>query len=61
MNRFLHRLGVKEMYLGKSGFMRFKFCEINWSIYSWALPFSLEFSEYAVFVRFLCVSLIFKI
>ena len=44
-----------------SGFIRNKKgWELNWSIYEWALPFSVDFtSEYLVFVRFLFISVIF--
>lgn len=47
-------LDIKCGYIrGKSG------VELNWSIYDWALPLSIDFSsEYLLFIRFLCVSLI---
>lgn len=51
---------MSKKYLNISnGFYRFKNrVEINWSIYEWALPVSVEFGNGLVFIRFLCVSLI---
>lgn len=42
----------------KSGFIRFKYVEINWSIDDWALPLNLTFDKYLIFIRLFCVSLI---
>jgi hypothetical protein len=44
----------------KSGFIRNKKgLELNWSIYDWALPLSIDLSsEYLIFIRLFCVSLI---
>lgn len=44
----------------KNGFTRNKKgLELNWSIYDWALPISIDFSsKHLIFIRFLCVSLI---
>ena len=47
------------------GYVRFKkksdsYIEINWSLREWAIPFSVDFnSPRIVYVRFLCVSLIY--
>lgn len=50
---------MKKHLNTKSGFYRFNNrVEINWSVYEWALPFSIEFSEYLMLVRVLCISLI---
>ena len=51
---------MKKYLNPKSGFIRNKKgLELNWSIYDWALPLSIDFStEYLVFIRLFCVSLI---
>ena len=50
---------MKKYLYANNGFYRFKNrVEINWSVYEWAIPLSVEFSEYLIFVRVLCVSLI---
>lgn len=50
---------MKKYISFKMGFVRFKNnLEINWSVYEWALPLSFEISEYVLFVRVLCVSVI---
>jgi hypothetical protein len=46
----------------KSGFIRFNNdIELNWSLYEWALLFSIDFSNNYLFLRFLCVSIILPI
>ena len=47
----------------KNGFIRYRNgLELNWSIYEWALPISIDFSsEYIIFIRLLCISLIIPI
>ncbi len=44
----------------KSGFLRNKKgLELNWSIYDWALPLSVDFSsEHLIFIRLFCVAFI---
>lgn len=46
----------------KCGYIKFKNkIELNWSIYDWALPLSIDFSsKYLFFIRFLCISLIYE-
>jgi len=42
-----------------NGYLRFKNgIELNWSIYEWALPLSFEVTEYLIFTRFFCFSII---
>lgn len=42
-----------------NGFVRFKSIELNWSIYDWALPLSIDIqSKYMIIIRLLCVSII---
>lgn len=44
---------MKKYLNFKSGFLRWKRLELNWSIYDWALPFNIDFSsEYFIFIRF---------
>ena len=53
--------GEMKKYLNiKSGFVRNKKgLELNWSLYDWALPLSIDFSsEHLIFIRLFFVSLI---
>lgn len=53
---------MRKKYLNwKSGFIRFKYLEINWSFSDWALPLSISnsVSGRLLFVRLLFVSFIF--
>lgn len=52
---------IKKKYVNwKSGFIRFKYFEINWNISDWSLPLSISnsVSGKLLFIRFLCVSFI---
>jgi len=49
---------MKKHLEPKYGYIKFKRFEINYSIYEWALPFSIDFTEYLIFMRFFCVSVI---
>ena len=43
-----------------SGFIAFRSgLEIHWSLSNWALPFGLEFVSGLIFIRFLCLEIIF--
>jgi hypothetical protein len=52
---------MEKYFNFKSGFIRSKKgLELNWSIYDWALPLSIDFtSKHIIFIRIFCVSLIF--
>ncbi len=51
---------IKDKYIDlKAGYIRFEKYELNWSIYNWSILFDIDFSsEYMLFIRFLCISLI---
>ena len=52
---------IKKKYLNwKSGFIRFKHFEINWSIYDIALPLSIDWSTSIFSFRVLFVSFYFS-
>lgn len=50
----------RKKYCSRShGYVRFDRCEISWSIYDWAIPFSIDFSsDLMVFIRVFCVGLV---
>lgn len=53
-----------KKYLNMSnGFIRFdNEFELNWSMYDWALPLTIDFSsKYLLFIRILCLSFIIPI
>lgn len=50
---------IKKKYIAfKSGFIRFKYLEINWRINDWALPLAIDINKYLIFIRLFCVSFI---
>lgn len=51
---------MKKHLNTKNGFTRNKKgLELNWSIYDWALPLSIDCSsKYLIFIRLLCISII---
>jgi len=52
---------VRKKYINwKSGFVRFKYFEINWSVFDWALLFNISFSNHYIFLQILCLSLIIE-
>lgn len=53
---------MKKYINFKSGFIRNKKrFELNWSLYDWSLPLSIDFScDNYIFIRFLCISLIIQ-
>jgi hypothetical protein len=53
---------IKESYIEwYSGYIRFNRFELNWNVADWALPFSIQIYKRTVFLRFLFISIIFKI
>ena len=51
-------LKAKKCYFGSSGFIRWNYWELNWDVRDWALPLSVNLSDYLVFIRVFCVGII---
>lgn len=48
---------LRDKYLSwRIGYVRFKYCEINWSLHSWALPLEVSLETFCYHIRLLCVS-----